>query len=71
MVGVSLPDAVGVAVLGFGWAAIPCCRVMRFTDGTLNELDAVWSRQRPLGLTGAWLLQHMLYAPSASTTRAG
>ncbi|MEZ7848557.1 MAG: LysR family transcriptional regulator [Polaromonas sp.] len=71
-----------MAVLGFGWAAIPRWMVTRFTDGTLHELDArgwpqrvpvdaVWSRQRPLGLAGTWLLQQMLAAPSASTARAG
>jgi DNA-binding transcriptional LysR family regulator len=71
-----------MAVLGFGWAAIPRWMVTRFTDGTLLELDArgwpqrvpvdaVWSRQRPLGLAGTWLLQQMLAAPSASTARAG
>jgi DNA-binding transcriptional LysR family regulator len=71
-----------MAVLGFGWAAIPRWMVARFAVGTLHELDArgwpqrvpvdaVWSRQRPLGLAGTWLLQQMLAAPSASTTRAG
>jgi DNA-binding transcriptional LysR family regulator len=71
-----------MAVLGFGWAAIPRWMVTRFTDGTLHELDArgweqrvpvdaVWSRQRPLGLAGTWLLQQMLAARSASTARAG
>ena len=65
-----------MAVLGFGWAAIPRWMVTRFAVGTLHELDArgwpqrvpvdaVWSRQRPLGLAGTWLLQQMLAAPSA------
>lgn len=64
-----------MAVLGFGWAAIPRWMVTRFAVGTLHELDArgwpqrvpvdaIWSRQRPLGLAGTWLLQQMLAAPS-------
>ena len=62
-----------MAVLGFGWAAIPRWMVTRFAVGTLHELDArgwpqrvpvdaVWSRQRPLGRAGTWLLQQMLAA---------
>ena len=65
-----------MAVLGFGWAAIPRWMVTRFAVGTLHELDArgwpqrvpvdaVWSRQRPLGRAGTWLLQQMLAAPRA------
>jgi DNA-binding transcriptional LysR family regulator len=64
-----------MAVLGFGWAAIPRWMVTRFAVGSLSELDArgwprrvpvdaVWSRQRPLGRAGIWLLQKMLEAPS-------
>ncbi len=60
-----------LAVLGFGWAAIPRWMVTRFAAGKLVELDArgwprrvpvdaVWSRQRPLGRAGTWLLQEML-----------
>ena len=60
-----------MAVLGFGWAAIPRWMVTRFATGKLVELnargwprrvpvDAVWSRQRPLGRAGTWLLQEML-----------
>ncbi|WP_309678426.1 LysR family transcriptional regulator [Polaromonas sp.] len=63
-----------MAVLGFGWAAIPRWMVARFGAGRLQELnargwprrvpvDAVWSRQRPLGRAGTWLLQQMLAAP--------
>jgi DNA-binding transcriptional LysR family regulator len=63
-----------MAVLGFGWAAIPRWMVTRFAGGQLVELqargwpqrvpvDAVWSRQRPLGRAGSWLLQEMLAAP--------
>ncbi|MDO9358940.1 MAG: LysR family transcriptional regulator [Polaromonas sp.] len=63
-----------MAVLGFGWAAIPRWMVTRFATGKLQELDArgwpqrvpvdaVWSRQRPLGRAGTWLLQEMLAAP--------
>lgn len=63
-----------MAVLGFGWAAIPRWMVARFAIGTLHELDArgwpqrvpvdaVWSRQRPLGRAGTWLLGQMLAAP--------
>jgi DNA-binding transcriptional LysR family regulator len=64
-----------MAVLGFGWAAIPRWMVTRFAVGTLHELDArgwpqrvpvdaVWSRQRPLGRAGTRLLQQMLAKPS-------
>ena len=64
-----------MAVLGFGWAAIPRWMVTRFAVGKLTELDArgwpqrvpvdaVWSRQRPLGRAGTWLLQEMLAAPA-------
>ena len=60
-----------MAVLGFGWAAIPRWMVARFAVGNLHELvargwprripvDAVWSRQRSLGRAGTWLLQEML-----------
>ncbi len=60
-----------MAVLGFGWAAIPRWMVARFAVGSLHELvargwprripvDAVWSRQRPLGRAGTWLLREML-----------
>ncbi|MGH8846790.1 MAG: LysR family transcriptional regulator [Polaromonas sp.] len=63
-----------MAVLGFGWAAIPRWMVTRFAAGKLRELgargwpqrvpvDAVWSRQRPLGRAGTWLLQEMLAPP--------
>jgi DNA-binding transcriptional LysR family regulator len=62
-----------MAVLGFGWAAIPRWMVTRFAVGALHELDArgwpqrvpvdaVWSRQRPLGRAGTWLLHQMLVA---------
>jgi len=70
-----------MAVLGFGWAAIPRWMVTRFATGKLSELDArgwpqrvpvdaVWSRQRPLGRAGTWLLQEML-APAVSGTPGG
>lgn len=60
-----------MAVMGFGWAAIPRWMVTRFATGKLHELDAkgwprrvpvdaVWSRQRPLGQAGTWLLGQML-----------
>lgn len=60
-----------MAVLGFGWAAIPRWMVDHFAVGKLQELhargwprrvpvDAVWSRHRPLGRAGTWLLQEML-----------
>jgi len=69
-----------MAVLGFGWAAIPRWMVTRFAVGSLHELDArgwpqrvpvdaVWSRQRPLGRAGTWLLQEML-APLAPPGKA-
>ena len=60
-----------MAVMGLGWAVIPRWMVARFAVGKLQELsargwpqrvpvDAVWSRQRPLGRAGNWLLQEML-----------
>jgi DNA-binding transcriptional LysR family regulator len=60
-----------MAVLGFGWAAVPRWMVTRFASDRLRELDArgwprrvpvdaVWSRQRPLGQAGSWLLEQML-----------
>jgi len=60
-----------MAVLGFGWAAIPRWQVARFAVGALVELeargwpkrvpvDAVWSRQRQLGAAGNWLRQALL-----------
>lgn len=66
-----------MAVLGFGWAAIPRWMVSRFAGDNLKELsargwprrvpvDAVWSRQRTLGRAGTWLLQEML-APAATS----
>ena len=66
-----------LAVLGFGWAAIPRWMVSRFARTTLQPLrargwpqrapiDAVWSRQRPLGRAGTWLLQEMLDRPGQS-----
>ena len=69
-----------MAVLGFGWAAIPRWMVTRFAVGRLHELDArgwpqrvpvdaVWSRQRPLGRAGTWLLQEML-APLVPPVKA-
>ncbi|MBW8720567.1 MAG: LysR family transcriptional regulator [Polaromonas sp.] len=69
-----------MAVLGFGWAAIPRWMVTRFATGKLVELnargwprrvpvDAVWSRQRPLGRAGTWLLQEML-APAVAPVTA-
>lgn len=70
-----------MAVLGVGWAAIPRWMVTRFAAGKLHELDArgwpqrvpvdaVWSRQRPLGRAGSWLLQEML-APSSTAPAPG
>ena len=69
-----------MAVLGFGWAAIPRWMVTRFATGKLSELDArgwprrvpvdaVWSRQRSLGRAGTWLLQEML-APAGPANPA-
>ena len=66
-----------MAVLGFGWAAIPRWMVNRFATGVLKELDArgwpmrvpvdaIWSRERSLGAAGSWLRAAMLAGPSAS-----
>lgn len=63
-----------MAVLGFGWAAIPRWMVTRFAVDKLKELDArgwprrvpvdaVWSRHRTLGRAGTWVLGEMLAAP--------
>ena len=60
-----------MAALGFGWAAIPRWMVSRFAAGKLVELqargwpkrvtvDIVWSRKKPLGQAGSWLLDQML-----------
>ncbi|ABO55443.1 LysR family transcriptional regulator [Burkholderia vietnamiensis] len=62
-----------MAVLGFGWAELPRWMVEHFARDRLCELrargwprrvrvDAVWSRNRPLGPAGAWLLDAMLAA---------
>lgn len=70
----SYPMLMELAVLGFGWAAIPRWMVSRFARTSLQPLqargwpqrvpiDAVWSRQRPLGQAGTWLLQEMLAGP--------
>jgi DNA-binding transcriptional LysR family regulator len=56
---------------GFGWAPLPRWLVERFGPGTLQELnvrgwpkpvfvDALWSRLRPPGPAGSWLLGKML-----------
>jgi DNA-binding transcriptional LysR family regulator len=60
-----------MAVLGFGWAALPRQLVTGYADGRLQELpldgwpkrvpvDAVWSRRRELGPVAAWLLDRLL-----------
>lgn len=60
-----------MAVLGFGWAELPRWMVEHFARDGLCALrargwprrvpvDAVWSRSRPLGPAGAWLLDAML-----------
>ncbi|RQV73215.1 LysR family transcriptional regulator [Burkholderia anthina] len=62
-----------MAVLGFGWAELPRWMVEHFARDRLCELrargwprrvrvDAVWSRNRPLGPAGSWLLDAMLAA---------
>ena len=63
-----------MALLGFGWAAIPRWMTTRFAPGVLCEVDArgwprqvqvdaVWSRQLPPGPAGTWLLNEMLAVP--------
>lgn len=60
-----------MAVLGFGWAELPRWLVEHFASQRLHEVrargwprrvpvDAVWSRRRPLGQAGAWLLETLL-----------
>ncbi len=60
-----------MAVLGFGWTELPRWLVEHFAADRLHEVrargwprrvpvDAVWSRKRPLGPAGAWLLETML-----------
>ena len=62
-----------MAVQGFGWAELPRWMVDHFARDRLCELrargwprrvrvDAVWSRNRPLGPVGSWLLDAMLAA---------
>lgn len=62
-----------MAVLGFGWAALPRQLVMSHGGDSLHELkvngwpkqlpvDVVWSRGRPLGPAAAWLLERLLSA---------
>lgn len=62
-----------MAVAGFGWAELPRWMVEHFARERLVELnargwprrvpvDAVWSRDRPLGPAGSWLLETMLAA---------
>jgi DNA-binding transcriptional LysR family regulator len=62
-----------MAVAGFGWAELPRWMVEHFANARLVELnargwprrvpvDAVWSRGRPLGPAGSWLLEQMLAA---------
>lgn len=60
-----------MAVLGFGWAALPRQLVARYGAGQLQELqlpgwpkhvpvDVVWSRQHELRPVAAWLLDRLL-----------
>ncbi len=60
-----------MAALGFGWAILPKPLVLAYALGRLEELsvggwpkqvavDAVWSRQRPLGPAAAWLLDRLI-----------
>lgn len=60
-----------MAVLGFGWAALPRQLVARYGAGQLQELqlpgwpkhvpvDVVWSRQHQLRPVAAWLLDRLL-----------
>jgi len=60
-----------MAVLGFGWAALPTWMVQRYAADTLRALpmpgwpqslriDAIWHGQRGLGAAGAWLLSCVL-----------
>ncbi|WP_293232280.1 LysR family transcriptional regulator [Paludibacterium sp.] len=55
---------------GFGWAELPCWLVERYGGNTLQMLplpgwprlltiDVVWSRRRPPGPAGVWLLERM------------
>ncbi|AOY95873.1 LysR family transcriptional regulator [Cupriavidus sp. USMAA2-4] len=60
-----------MALAGFGWTELPRRMVEHFARGRLLELhargwprrmpvDAVWSRERPLGPAGSWVLERML-----------
>ncbi|MBE7376654.1 LysR family transcriptional regulator [Pseudomonas lopnurensis] len=60
-----------MAALGFGWAILPKPLVQAYAHERLEELavhgwpkqvavDAVWSRQRPLGPAAAWLLDRLI-----------
>ncbi|GIZ13650.1 LysR family transcriptional regulator [Pseudomonas sp. NCCP-436] len=59
-----------MAELGYGWTALPRHLVQNYGRQRLVELqlpgwprrvqvDALWSRQRPLGPIAAWLLEHL------------
>ena len=61
-----------MAVMGFGWAVLPRQLVAKYGQGKLHELpllgwprqvpvDAIWSRQRPLGPVAAWLLERLIH----------
>lgn len=64
-----------MAVLGFGWAALPSWMVQRYASGKLHTLpvpgwptslriDAIWHGERALGAAGAWLLARVLGSPN-------
>ena len=63
-----------MAVLGFGWAALPAWMVQRYAADKLHPLavagwptslriDAIWHGERALGAAGAWLLARVLGPP--------
>lgn len=75
-----------MAVLGFGWAALPTWMVQRYAVDKLHALnvpgwpksvgiDAIWHAQRGVGAAGAWLLASVLKssdgAPAARSSGYG
>jgi DNA-binding transcriptional LysR family regulator len=71
----SAPDYLTLMELagrGFGWAELPTLLVDRFGKGLVElklpgypkgvDIDVAWSRRKPLGLAGQWLVEQMTSA---------
>ncbi|MQA54259.1 hypothetical protein GDH07_13160 [Pseudomonas sp. MC042] len=65
----STPGVMEFAVGGFGWAELPRHLVARFGRDLIElkapgyprgvEIGVVWSRDRPLGPAGQWLIEQL------------